>query len=128
MELTIFNKENALQEPIGQNAKPSISISKGGVIRLNKKLVDFLEIEIGDGIEIAKDKTDAGNWFFRVSDDGIPCRHHNKKNPDGSLVFQSTIIYNEILKALELDSRAKFLVGIEKDEEGWFPIFTSTAK
>lgn len=129
MELKVYNKHNAMQEPVGRQKDPAISFGKSGVIRLNKALVNKLEIEPGDGLQVAQDPNNKDDWYFSIHENGIPLRAGlSKKEPDGSLVCQSSTIVKDLQKAIEVEGSANCRVGLTADELGWYPIFTASAK
>lgn len=128
MELKVYNKTNAQQEQVGRSGDPAISFNKNGAIRLNKSLVKMLDIEPGDGFQVAQDPKNPEDWFFSIHEDGLPLRNYKKTDSDGSLYCNSSIIVKDLQASLDREDTITCKVGKKADELGWYPIFTASAK
>ncbi len=120
MKLKVYNKENAVGSFGKKHTEETVTFSKnGGLIRLSKSLIARLEIKVGDGIEIANEEGEAENWFFRISEDGIPLR---SDKDDGSLSTNSSKICKDIMISFDTEKSTRMKVGKEPDEDGWLPL------
>lgn len=124
MTLIIYNKENAASE--GRKGKCTISYNDKGAITISKELRKVLGLNSGDGLLIAQDSNEKTDWFIKPDKNGIELRA-SKSNPEGALITNSSKIVKALSESIEKE-KTSMTVGKEPNEDGWYPIFTSSAK
>jgi hypothetical protein len=96
MKLKTFNRKDC---NMGANEKrPLIGFEKTGIIRLNRKLCEALNIEIGDKINILQDQESPRDWYIELTkaEHGLVMRKHNT----GALCCNAKAIVAEIQRSL----------------------------
>ena len=124
MALKIYNKENSASE--GRKGKCTLSFNEKGAITISKELRKTLKLNPGDGLLIAHDEDEVSDWFIKPDKDGIELRA-SKTNPDGALISNSAKIVKALQDSIDKE-KASMAVGKEPNDQGWFPVFTSSAK
>jgi hypothetical protein len=108
MKLEVFNQKTLPKSRGGQSSiRAKISFCKTGIVSLNKKACELLELDHGDGVSIAQDQTDPANWYIYKDDkDGYILRHPDK--PSFHLVCHNRKLVNTIIEHFELDLKQTY--------------------
>lgn len=126
MEFNIFNKANSRQLV----TEPAVRIA-GGVIVINKKGLDLMELVENNAISIAQDKHRPKDWYIFRDADGLPIKA--KSGTTESLGIASSFICSEIRTSLGLDKKKAFSFKIapvptEVNGKSYWALITSTVK
>jgi len=103
MELNIFNKTNSRQVV----HEPAVRMTTGGVIVINKKALDLMELVENNCISIAQDKQHPKDWYIFRDADGLPIK--KKSGTNESLGIASSFICSEIKTSLGLDKKKGYI-------------------
>jgi len=127
MELNIFNKANCRQLV----TEPAVRITTGGVIVLNKKALDIMELVENNAISIAQDKQQPKDWYIFRDVDGLPIK--KKSGTTESLGIASSFICNEIKTSLGVDKKKSLSIQIApaptvEGGKAFFALLTSKVK
>ena len=108
MKLTVFSAETLPVYTGGHRSTiAKISFSKSGLIALNKKAVELMDLNAGQNISLAQD--DDAQWYVYKDKSGFPLRLHPK---NGTLMFNHIGLKNMFCESLGVDPKIanKFLV------------------
>lgn len=131
MKLKIYNKENATSYFSSKAGQPRVSFyPKNGNIVLNRALSEKLTLSSGGiAVEFAQDENEPTDWFLRVNPDGLVLKEKlSKGQSTGYFNCSSTKIVKDLLSSIDKDTTISCVVGSTPAEDGWYPIFTSSAK
>lgn len=100
MKLTIFSAKTLPKSSGGnRGATPKISMTKGGLISLNKSAQDLTGITINDKISLAQD--DDAQWFIFKDKEGFELRLNTDKR---SVVFNHRGLKDMFCESVAKDS------------------------
>ena len=125
MKLKVYNKDNAAST--SRTSAVTFRFYAKGVLGLSKGLRQQLNLTPGDGIEVAQDEDEPTDWYIKKSKDGIVTRLAAKSDPDGALLCNTAKVSHALEDSLQVE-KGVMLVGKEPNEDGWYPIFTSSLK
>lgn len=81
---------------------PSVTFSKGGLIKINKQAAMMMGIADGTRVAFAQDQEDPANWYIYQDKEGFECRlAYNKKD----LLFNHKTFCVSLKEALGLDEK-----------------------
>ncbi|RYY23498.1 MAG: hypothetical protein EOP41_06415 [Sphingobacteriaceae bacterium] len=130
MKLKKYDQESRINLSDGL---PSIHFQNSGIISLNKKAYELMDLEPGNGLEIYQDEEKPKDWYIAISDasKSLICRLDEKKN---KICFNSAIAARDIFKCLDNNNPPKgasLLIGkaaIKYGDLQLWPIITASYK
>ncbi len=129
MKIKRFSRENTGQHHIG---KPTVHISKTGLISFSRNSVESLNLKQNDRVELIQDEDNPQDWYVVTveNEGGFILR----KGTYGQLLFNSSMVVDLIQKSLPLELRKDsltFLIASQPEEiegEKIYAILTSSIK
>ncbi len=125
MKLRKFNRETCRIRPDGH---PYFSVSKGGIIRINREGSKLLQLKSGDKINILQDEERPKDWYVEKTTDelGLIMRDTNKNS---GLVCNASAIAAEMIRSLSLSLKTTTMRIAPKPAEGEiYAILTGSGK
>lgn len=114
MKLKYFSEQTFPKQMGGGSKTPSISLGKGGIIQLNKRAAELLELKEGDKITIAQDEDDEACWYvFKDPNHGFALRgSYDSQKQAGALLLNHKKLQTHICESLELnpDETRSFII------------------
>ena len=106
-----------------------ITIEKGGIIRLNRKAAELLNLKIGDKLDVLQDEERTKDWYLAKTSDenGLVMRRHSDS---GSICSNAKVIADTIRKSLNVEQKTlRFRIAPQPAEESSniYAILTSSA-
>lgn len=96
MKFIVFDKVSVPQKRGGIGDLPKITFTKSGAISLNKYATELLGFKEGYKFSLCQDEENPTEWYVFSHDNGFVLR---KKNANGSLTIQHTILVHEFFNA-----------------------------
>lgn len=110
MKLNLFNSQT-MPRSVGRGSEknPRVSISKTGVIMLNKTATSLMAIKPGDKISFGQEETESNDasWYvFKDDLNGFTIREPEFKK-SGCAAFNHTSLAKELLASYGIDEHAE---------------------
>jgi hypothetical protein len=125
MELITFDAQTTRGHA---DANPEIRFNRSGIITINTKACQALNLSEGDQIKFHQDKKKKADWYIeKVTLNGLitKCNH---KAGCVALTIQSAMICKEVLLSLNKDKPVKLPVATTPTDGKYFALLTSSLK
>ena len=106
-----------------RQGKPTISITKAGVIIFSAELSRQLELEEGMQVAIFQDMDAPLNWYLKLNEPGITVRSNKNKT---MLMANNAAVCKGLLEVVSREKRSNMLVATSP-VEGYYAIITRSA-
>ena len=106
--------------------KPMVTISRNGMVTLNKKTMDLTGLKRGDMVLMCQGVENKKNWYIKKTDrDGFVLRKTYGNTDYGSAIFISKFLTERILISLNKAKSLKLPVVEKQMEDGLWLIDTT---
>ena len=106
--------------------KPTINITKSGVIRISSHAVKEIGLVDKEEINFYQDEDNPSDWYLIPEKDGL--RMRASAGDGSSLLCNSAGTAKNLLKSVGMTRTASMLVATEPIEGGYYAIITSSVK